>query len=139
MLCVALTGCGGAYDATVSGAVTMDGDIVNSGVIAYIPSAGGPSAYARIDKSGNYDVYTGKERGLPPGNYQVTVVSREPPPVSQTEGGGPPPAGKALTPAWYAQAQYTPLQFQVEPGDNDINLELTSTPPANWQPPPRRR
>lgn len=132
-------GCGGVYDASVSGEVTLDGNLLPRGAIAFVPESTGPPAYAQIDSSGRYEVYTGKEPGLPSGNYEVTVVSREPPANKHSELGGPPPPGTALTPLWYAMSQYTPLKFQVEPGDNDIDLELNTTPPPGWKPPPQRR
>lgn len=132
-------GCGGAYDSTVTGAVTLDGEPVPKGAVAFLPDSGGPPAYAQIDASGNYEVFTGTEAGLPSGSYSVTVVSREPPKTERSELGGPPPPGQALTPPWYGLVQYSPLKFQVESGHNDINLELTTTPPPGWKPPPGRR
>ncbi len=132
-------GCGSAYDATVSGEVTLDGSPVGKGAVAFISTAGGPPAYAQIDASSRYEVFTGKEAGLPPGSYGVTVVSREPPAVERTKLGGPPPPGKSITPEWYQNASTSGLNFTVEPGHNEINLELTTTPPAGWKPPPGRR
>ena len=132
--CVGLAGCGGAYDATASGAVTLDGKPVTRGTVAYHPVSAGPSAYARIDEDGTYTVRTGREVGLPVGEYQVTVISSEPPAVSQTAQGGPPPPGKPITPPWYRTKQSSGLQFTVAAGDNELNLELTSQPPAGWNP-----
>lgn len=134
-----MCGCGGAYDATVEGVVTLDGSPVPSGSISFVPADGGPSAYARSDTSGHYEVYTGSEAGLPPGDYEVTVVAREAPKVKQSKDGGPPPPGKQLTPPWYASSASTPLNFSVQPGSNDVNLELTTDPPPDWNPPKRRR
>jgi hypothetical protein len=136
---MAVVGCGGAYDASVSGNVTLDGSPVTTGAVAFIPATPGPLAYAQVDSSGHYEVFTGKEAGLPPGAYGVTVVSREPPATERSDLGGPPKPGKALTPLWYSMEQQTPLKFQVEPGHNDIDLQLTSTPPPGWKPPPGQR
>ncbi|MAT70003.1 MAG: hypothetical protein CMJ58_10825 [Planctomycetaceae bacterium] len=132
-------GCGGTYDSYVTGEVTLDGNVINTGTVAFVPTAGGPAAYALIDSSGHYDVYTGNERGLPSGSYGVTVVAREAPAMERSETGGPPPPGKSLTPAWYGLAEYSPLKYEVESGSNEIDLQLTSTPPAGWQSPQRRR
>ncbi len=140
IVCLAVTaaGCGGPYNASVSGDVMLDGQPVSTGGIAFIPTAGGPTAYAQIDSSGHYQIYTGKEEGLPAGNYGVTIVSREPPATDRSKLGGPPPPGKAITPEWYADAKQTPLKFDVKPGKNEIKLELSNAPPAGWKPSKRR-
>jgi hypothetical protein len=130
-------GCGGRFDSGVTGVVTLDGKVVPCGTISFQPKAGGPAAYARIDADGNYIVRTGREEGLPSGEYYVTVSANEPPTVAQTAQGGPPPPGKPITPAWYRMRDTSGLSFVVESGNNEINLELTSTPPPGWN--PRRR
>jgi hypothetical protein len=131
----ALTGCGGAYDSSVSGTVTLDGTAVPRGTVAYHPSAGGPAAYASIESDGSYTVRTGRESGLPSGQYQVTVVSNEP--SVETKDGRPPAPGKSITPLWYKTKESSGLNFNVESGSNTIDLPLTSTPPAGWTPPRR--
>jgi hypothetical protein len=133
-----LSGCGGAYDATVLGKVTIDGKIVSNGTVAFQPVAGGPAAYARIETDGAYVVRTGREKGLPTGEYQVTVTANEPAATLQTEKGGPPPPGKAITPAWYRTKDTSGLKFTVTPGSNKIDLELKSQPPAGWKPAARK-
>ena len=135
---VVISGCSGAYDAGVSGKVTIDGRVVPNGTVAFQPVAGGPAAYARIEESGEYVIKTGREAGLPAGEYQVTVTASEPSAVLQTEKGGPPPPGKAITPAWYRTKDTSGLKFTVNPGSNEINLELTSQPPAGWKPAGRK-
>jgi hypothetical protein len=131
---MAVAGCGGTFDSAVSGVVTLDGNTVPRGTISFQPKAGGPAAYAQIEQDGSYVVRTGRENGLPSGDYYVTVTSNEPPAVTQTAEGGPPPPGKAITPSWYRSRNTSGLSFVVEPGSNEINLELTSTPPAGWNP-----
>lgn len=130
-LLIASVGCGGRYDASVQGYVTLDGNPIPTGSISFVPSSGGPQAYALVDQSGKYVVHTGRETGIPTGEYKVSVMAREPS-TTPSEGGGPPPPGKALTPRWYASPETSGLTFQVEPGSNDIDLELTSQPPAGW-------
>ena len=108
-------------------------------ILGLSPSvAGGPPAYARIEETGSYDVRTGREEGLPSGEYQITVVANEPPAVQQTASGGPPPPGKAITPPWYRTKETSGLKYTVEPGGNEVNLELKSQPPAGWNPRLRR-
>lgn len=136
--CLALTGCGGAYDAYVAGLATLDGSPLPSGSIAFIPDQPGPSSYAAILNDGTYVVNTGREEGLPPGSYTVTVVAREAS-IEDTSGRGlPPTPGKQITPPWYSAKQSTPLKFTVASGSNEINLELKSEPPPGWEPPARR-
>jgi hypothetical protein len=76
--CLALfciVGCGGTYDASVSGIVTLDGAPVPRGMVSYQPVSGGPAAYAPIQENGEYVVRTGRENGLPSGEYDVTVTA----------------------------------------------------------------
>ena len=134
VVALAMSGCGGTYDSTVSGVVTLDGSNLQRGTVAYHPVAGGPAAYARVSDDGSYHLRTGREEGLPSGEYEVTVVANEPPAERQSKLGGPPPPGKPITPPWYRAAQSSGLRFKIEPGDNDINLELKSQPPAGWKP-----
>jgi hypothetical protein len=125
-----LSGCGGAYDSTVTGVVKIDGKNLPRGLVGFHPVSPGPSAYAVIDENGTYAVRTGRESGLPPGEYLVTVASNELPATERSAQGGPPPPGKSITPAWYRTKQASGLKFTVKPGKNEINLELTSKPPA---------
>lgn len=129
-----LVGCGGTYDATVAGQVTLDGNAVPRGTVAFIPVVSGPPAFAPIDSDGSYSIRTGREAGLPAGEYQVTITANEPPAVQQSASGGPPPPGKPITPLWYRAKDTSGLKYTVEGGRNEINLELTSQPPAGWNP-----
>lgn len=121
-----ITGCGGTYDSSVSGTVTLDGEPVSSATIAFFPATQGPSAYARSDDAGNYQLRVGQEIGLPSGDYQVTVVASEAA-VVPPDWSGPPPPGKLITPAKYGRKQDSGLRFTVNPGKNEIDLELSST------------
>jgi hypothetical protein len=125
-------GCGGSYDATVRGVVTLDGKSLTRGTVAY-HATNGPAAYARINEDGSYLVKTGRESGLPSGDYEVTVVANEPPAQMTDAKGGPPAPGKPITPAWYRSKDTSPLKESIKPGRNDINLDLTSTPPAGYK------
>lgn len=129
----AVAGCGSSSEATVSGMITLDGNPIPKGMISFVPAAQGTQSYATSDESGSYEVFTGRTEGLRAGEYTVTVVAREMPTLTKTADGGPPPPGKALTPRWYAYPDSSGLSFKVEPGSNEINLELTSQPPAGWQ------
>ena len=137
--CLMFVGCGGAYDATVSGVATLDGSPLPSGSIAFIPNQPGPSSYAAVMHDGTYTVNTGREVGLPAGSYTVTLMAREKSIEDQSGRGLPPTPGKQISPPWYASKNSSPLKFDVAVGSNEINLELTSEPPANWKPQTRGR
>jgi hypothetical protein len=87
-----------------------------------------------IGDDGSYSIRTGRETGLPSGEYQVSVAANEAAALSQTDKGGPPPPGKPITPEWYRMKETSGLKFIVKPGKNEINLELTNKPPAGWKP-----
>jgi hypothetical protein len=134
LLLVTIGGCGGVFDSSVSGTVTLDGNALPRGTVTFHPIGGGPAAYARIQEDGSYSVHTGREEGLSAGEYGVTVSANELSAVKQTAAGGPPPPGKPITPEWYRSKDTSGLKCTVEPGSNEINLELTKQPPAGWNP-----
>ena len=117
-------GCG-RYDARVSGTVTLDGKVLDRGIVAYYPESGGVVAYGVIDGNGEYHLMTGRDAGLPPGEYDVTVVANEVP-ERQPGKSGPPPPGKRLTAESVSDRRTTDLHYTVEPGGNVIDLELFS-------------
>ena len=132
---IAAAGCGGVYDSTVTGVVKLNGNVVPRGTVSFVPNAAGPAAYGLIQSDGAYSLHTGREEGLPAGQYTVTVAANEPPATPTSKDGGPPPTGKPITPAWYRDPATSGLSFEVKAGDNEIILELTSTPPPGWKPP----
>jgi hypothetical protein len=129
---VTVAGCGGAYDSTAYGIVTLDGKVVPRGTVSFQPVSGGPANYAMIGDNGSYSIRTGREEGLPSGDYQVSVTSNEAPAAAQSTKGGPPAPGKAITPAWYRMNETSGLKYTVARGKNEINLDLKSQPPAGW-------
>lgn len=130
LVTLVLGGCGGTYDSAVSGTVTLDGNAVPRGTVAYHPKSAGPTAYSPIAADGSYTIRTGREEGLKAGDYLVTVTANEAPAQLESKTGGPMPPGKSITPLWYRSPGSSGLNFTVEPGSNEINLELTSQPPA---------
>lgn len=135
-LLVVVVGCGGSYNASVHGTATLNGTALQSGTIKFIPQQAGPSAYGNIDSNGSYSIMTGREAGLPAGDYVVTVVSNEPS-TPNSNPSLPPAPGKPITPAWYREPAKSPLKYTVAPGKNEINLDLTSQPPAGMKTPGR--
>lgn len=136
---LAWVGCGGTYDSYVSGVVSLDGSPLPRGTISYNPTQPGPASYGVIRSDGSYSVNTGREEGLPSGEYIVTVVAKEPS-IDENPGSGlPPKAGKNITPPWYRSKKTSDLKVTLESGSNTIDLELTSEPPPDWKPPKKKR
>jgi hypothetical protein len=131
-LLFSLASCGGPYDASVSGVVTLNSAPLTAGTVKFTPQATGPSGYGFVESDGSYSIMTGREDGLPSGPYIVTVVANEPS-IPNKDPSLPPTPGKPITPPWYRNPVQSPLQKTVEPGDNEINLELTTQPPAGWK------
>lgn len=127
-------GCGGVYDSTVAGSVTLDGKKLSVGTISFHPLAGGPASYAQVNSDGTYAMQTGREQGLKAGEYIVTVEANERPATLRSPDGGPPAVGKRITPPWYGTKQTSGLRYTIEEGRNTINLELTSQAPSGWSP-----
>lgn len=127
-----MTGCGGRYDASVKGAITFDGKPLPRGTIKFVPDESGPAAYGMIESDGSYSIMTGREKGLPPGPYTVTVVANEPSVQGQNPS-LPPAPGKPITPPWFRDQTKSPLKYTIKPGKNEINLDLTSTPPPGYK------
>jgi hypothetical protein len=130
-------GCGGPYDSSVYGIATLNSAPLPGGTVKFTPEQAGPSGYALIDGDGSYSVMTGREEGLPSGAYVVTVVTNQPS-IPNKNPSLPPTPGKPITPAWYRDPTQSPLKYTVEPGKNEINLELSSQPPPGWNPRGRR-
>jgi hypothetical protein len=118
-----IVGCGDSQP-TLSGVVTLDGKPLATGNIAFLPTGEGAGASATIGSDGSYDVRTGSVRGLAPGDYIVTV-SANGPPVTKP-GSDLPLPGKLLTPKKYSTSQSSDLRANVQPGDNNLNFDLTS-------------
>ena len=142
----AVVGCskGGSY-ATVSGVVTLNGSPVEGATVAFhstveVEGKKQSSYAAMTDSSGKYVIASaGKDPGIPPGLYKVTVTKWEGkgPPVegmdagqleaaasdlgASGKGGGP----KNLLPMEYATPGATKLSATLEPGKNaDVNFAL---------------
>ncbi len=128
-LVLVLSGCGSEFGATVSGSITLDGESLPQdaiGTVVFFPQKGGPPATGRILDGSQYTLTTGRGKGLFPGEYSVTVGANEPSGVTRGENGGPPPAGKQITPRRYRQSRTSGLVYTVEPGSNNIDIELSS-------------
>jgi hypothetical protein len=121
-----LTGCShSGFESQVSGSVTLDGKTIGPGVVVFAATAGGgnPST-GTIQPNGTYTLKTNNTLGLNPGKYKVSasVVDELPPPpgVRNTT------PGKQLVPAKYTDVSSSDLAYEVQPGNNTINIELKS-------------
>ena len=140
-----VVGCGksGNY-ATVSGTVTYNGTPVEGALVAFhstveVEGKKQSSYAATTDSSGKYVIASaGKDPGIPPGLYKVTVTKWEGkgPPVEGMDAGQLEAAasdlgvsGKGgpnnLLPKEYATPGATKLSATLEPGKNaDVNFAL---------------
>jgi hypothetical protein len=100
---VSLAGCGG-HDSTVSGKVTLNGAALDRGTVTFHPDGGGAAAMGTVQPGGQYSIATGREGGLKPGDYTVTVFANEAPPEGNAE-----VVPKALTPVIYSDKSTSPL------------------------------
>jgi hypothetical protein len=123
----AIAGCGG-LESSVSGIVTLDGKPLElgegTGTVSFHPQGGGPVAQARIGPGGRYELKTGSTKGLPAGEYIITVVATGPKP--KTPPGATLIPGPLLTPTRYGTKNISDLRFTISPGKNETNIALTS-------------
>lgn len=137
--CVALlalvNGCGGPaneYDAVVTGTVTIDGELANSGLVTFHPVDDGKVTIGRIHPNGSFSLRTGQgdlrevDGGtVVPGEYIVTVSITGPgAPAPGAVEGAPPTPGPSLVAAKYASKETSDLKHKVKPGSQVIVLEL---------------
>lgn len=131
---VAVVGCS-RHPAKLSGEVMLDGEPLPTGVIMLSPARTGPSAYGEIGPDGRYELKTGSEKGLEPGEYVVTVAANEPgPDVPESETGAAPPIRPLMTPSKYADVGTSPLRITVKPGSQKLTIELESKAASAGEP-----
>jgi hypothetical protein len=93
-------------------------------MVVFAPIEGGKPATGSIESDGSYMLKTSREEGLTAGKYKAAVSVREMP--QNVKRGDRPPPGKLLIPEKYEQSTTSGLEYEVKPGDNTINIELTS-------------
>ena len=124
--CVAaICGCSDSLGSHVTGTVTLDGKPLSTGGVSFHPEGGGPVANARILENGSFELKTGKQHSLPPGDYRVTVMATEV--IMPKNKYQVPMPGKRLVPVKYGDLKQTDLRAKVEPGSNVVKLELKSS------------
>ncbi|HEY7159267.1 MAG TPA: carboxypeptidase-like regulatory domain-containing protein [Gemmataceae bacterium] len=145
---VTVLGCsqGDANLATVSGEVTQNGTPVEGAKITFhstveVEGKKGHSYSATTDSSGKYLLASvGKERGIPPGMYKVTITKLDmksanlPPDFDQgqLEASG---MGRNTMPKDYELVATTKLSVTLESGKNkDKNFDLKGTASSGSRP-----
>jgi hypothetical protein len=123
----ALSGCGSDLG-QVSGLVTLDGQPLRGGsgvtaTVMFQPTAGGVPGVGVVDDEGRYEITAGSQPGIKPGEYAVTCAATQL--IAGKDGGAA--SGKGLTDPKYASAATSGLQFTVQPGANEFNIELSSS------------
>ncbi len=121
-------GCGGddSKFGDVEGIVKLDGQPVPAGKVFFQPAAG-RGATGAIQPDGTFTLETeGESSGALIGEHRVAVVA-----FQSGKGGRPDPTAprtpmKALVPERYLAAGTSGLTFEVKPGDNHAELNLTS-------------
>jgi hypothetical protein len=127
VVAAASLGCSDSLDATVVGTVSLDGKPVGPGVVTFVPVEGSQPnpASGPVQPNGTYALKTSRTEGLTPGKYKASVSIWDQPEVPKGERSMITP--KLITPEKYADPETSGLEYQVDPGDNTIDLTLTST------------
>jgi hypothetical protein len=124
---IVTSGCsGGKLGSSVSGVVTLDGKAIGPGVTIFAPVGGKENpAVGAIQPDGSYFLKTSQEHGLRPGEYQIALQINEVP-TDLVPGQRDMRPLKSRIPQKYTTVEASGLQFEVEPGSNTINIEMTS-------------
>ena len=118
-------GCGGPPTATVSGRVTVGGQPVTAGQIAF--EADGTLLASAIGPDGRYQLRNGNSTSVPPGDY--TVLLAPPPPEliedpKTTEMRPAAPVDQSRFPQKYRSPETSDLRQTIPPGNSEIDLEF---------------
>ena len=113
-----LCGCG-ANVSTISGKITLDGNILDKGDIGFHQEEGVVVSTTRINPDGSYKV--GPEANTLPGNYKVIIIANEFA-ISKAPGNVLMPT--RITPLAYSNKEKTPLKAELKVGSNEFNFDL---------------
>ena len=127
---ILLAGCSSSPEKTypVQGVVRLDGKPLDGGSVLFEsiePGSSGRRYTARgtIDGQGNYRLSTfGRYDGAVAGRHRVVVL----PDLSQMTDNPHAPPLPITVPVKYSALETTDLEYEVEPGDNRIDIELRS-------------
>jgi hypothetical protein len=120
---IAGSGCSQSDKGYVSGSVTLDGKPAGPGTIRFFPT-NPTDEFARtpvgsIGEDGRYELIVSRsEKGLDPGEYQVTIADKA------TEMGSKPKPGTVVIPTKYNTPKDSKLTASVKPGTQTIDFTL---------------
>lgn len=110
----------------VEGIVRLDGKPLTGGKIQFLPPAG-RSAIAEIQSDGTFTLGTfGNSDGAIIGTHKVAVIAFEPGSVGRPDPAKPRAPLKPLVPERYLAAGTSGLTYEVKPGLNNAEFDLTS-------------
>jgi hypothetical protein len=123
---VTLAGCSrSGFESQVSGRITLEGKPMGSGTVVFVPEGENRNApMGTIEPNGDYFLKTNRDTGLMPGKYTVSMSVYDTPPHQPGE--RMQTTGKQLVPTKYTDAHTSGLEYEVKPGSNTINIDLTS-------------
>ncbi|HEY1068026.1 MAG TPA: hypothetical protein VGE52_18015 [Pirellulales bacterium] len=125
---IATAGCGSSNLVAVTGKITLNGQPISKGTIAFQPTGQGPVAAGSI-ANGEFRLSTGDGVGVAPGDYTVTVVAYGD--TSPAAPGQPMPVPKVVSPAKYANVGTSDLKVKItSSGMEPAELALTGQPDA---------
>jgi hypothetical protein len=108
----------------IAGKVTLQGKPVSAGRVYFRNTEKGICMGARLQEDGSYEVLTNQGRGLPLGDYQVSVT---PPPrtASLSEKGFVESAKLDVAiPPKYRDGKTSGLTLTVKEGENVLNIDM---------------
>lgn len=135
LLATSFCGCGSGVKnrpklAKVRGVVTYKGEPVTDAAVSFMMDGAPRAAAGRTDDEGRFQLTTfDTNDGAPIGTHKVTVAKVAAAPsvpmsVKDLAEKGAPKAPKGAIPLKYADPQKTPLQYTIEEGSNEKEIEL---------------
>lgn len=113
-------GCGSKLP-IVEGTVTLDGEPLPDARVVF-ESPDRPTATAKTDQSGHYDMVTGSQRGMAAGSYRIAISA-----YKTKDGGTESPMPILVTPKKYNSVETSELAVEILEGRNsDTDFELLS-------------
>jgi hypothetical protein len=119
-----MAGCGGSEGPStipVSGKVTLNGEPLTSGEVAFVPKEGDGTrrpGIGRIEEDGTFVLMSHSKEGVEPGDYKVVVY-----PVASDDGGEKKDAATiSPIPEKYRKTETTDLEATVDASTKDEEL-----------------
>ena len=129
MLLGAVAGCSqDASVANVNGTVCLDGNPLTAGTVQFVPAAG-RAAKGTIQSDGTFRLGTYSESdGALVGPHRVAIIAYEDAGYSRPAYEVRGQTSKALVPERYLAIGTSGLTFDVKPGHNQADIELSTKP-----------